>query len=147
VIFMDGVGKRVAESFDGEGIEQSAELCVTYSTATPPIQNLVSNGDDENASADGRTTKSDLTKVSEAIKIYPNPTRGGINLAFQSEQATDVQLYIQNVDGKLMRSESFAAESGGNVLSLLELSLPNGVYVARLLVGGEWRSEKFVVVK
>lgn len=147
VVLINGYGKRVAESFDGDP-NAAAELCVTYSMPNT-IQGLVS-------SSNSNTTTFSSERDGEAVfentfgktlKIYPNPTKGELNLSFVKEAAGETQAQIQNMNGVLLSSATFDTTVGENTIRLADLDLGNGVYVLRIWMGDGWESQKFVVLR
>jgi len=145
-IFIDGYGKRVAESFDG-GSDVAPELCVTYSM--PTIQGLVSNNGSTTNSSLGQTRGEvgDTDLVIKGLKVYPSPTMGELNVSFKSETVGETLIEIQNMNGTLLPKRVFITSIGRNIIHMSDVDLGSGVYLLRIWTGKKWESRKFVVLK
>ncbi|MHB1278995.1 MAG: T9SS type A sorting domain-containing protein, partial [Bacteroidia bacterium] len=73
----------------------------------------------------------------KTVKIYPNPTKGQLNLDFESTGTVEVEIF--DVLGKKMRSFSHEGEHSSMDLS----DLPNGLYIIRISENGEVYSRTF----
>ncbi len=69
----------------------------------------------------------DLKKAEQFVKIYPNPSRGSVNLSFERPLTTGIPALLFSVDGKLI-SQFFLA-SGRNFFSLTFPEVPPGFYL------------------
>jgi hypothetical protein len=65
------------------------------------------------------------------LSIYPNPTNGVFNVAIGTEDATDVQLEIFDVQGKVILTESWNGISGNHVQTLDLSNEESGIYFFR----------------
>lgn len=73
----------------------------------------------------------------KSVKVYPNPTKGQLNLDFESTGKVEVEIF--DVLGKKMRSFSHEGEHSSMDLS----DLPNGLYIIRISENGEVYSRTF----
>lgn len=73
----------------------------------------------------------------KTISIFPNPTKGILNLEFKSNEKVGIEIY--DILGKLKRS--FIHEDGFSSFNLT--SLPNGLYIIRITENGEVYSRTF----
>jgi len=77
------------------------------------------------------------------LKIFPNPSRGVINLSFEQSPTEDYQLSIYSVSGKLVKQQQLTAF--GNEYRVDISSFKAGVYFVRLKSDGELVfSSKFI---
>ncbi|MBP3716289.1 MAG: DUF333 domain-containing protein [Paludibacteraceae bacterium] len=69
---------------------------------------------------------------SNDISVYPNPTTGIFTLHF-GEKEGDKQVYISNISGKLVYSNTFE----GNEVQIDMTGKPTGIYLVRIVSEGE----------
>jgi len=73
----------------------------------------------------------------KSVRVYPNPSRGVLNLEFTSEGK--VQLEVYDLLGKKMRDLDYQGTNSSFDLS----DLPNGLYIIRINDGGDIYSRTF----
>lgn len=83
----------------------------------------------------------DNNLVTDAIKIYPNPTQSELNVAITDYHESE--LYLYNTTGKLI--SQFKAESKTEVIDLSKY--PNGVYYLQINLNDKRYTKKIVLVK
>ncbi len=78
--------------------------------------------------------------------VYPNPTKGLINIDLESDFYGDVLIWIYFSNGQLVRTYAFK-DNNESVISLNLESLKDGVYFVRVKTGGGERMEKIILNK
>lgn len=73
----------------------------------------------------------DLNALEASLNIFPNPNNGSFNLTYSLKEAQEVNLFVVDVTGKVVYTESVLATAGENN-SQLNLNLAGGVYFVRL---------------
>lgn len=79
------------------------------------------------------------------IAAAPNPSPGALVLSFQLSAPGNVELAIFDLTGRAVHSESLGFMAPGNHTVPVSAGLANGVYLARILSGGETASAKVVI--
>jgi hypothetical protein len=70
----------------------------------------------------------------DQINVYPNPTDGLLNIAFQTVTAQKLNVRVYNVMGQLVMSEQFnKVVAGKNNLTMDLSSLITGIYMVEVL--------------
>ncbi|MFT4642524.1 MAG: hypothetical protein ACI89R_000361, partial [Candidatus Azotimanducaceae bacterium] len=81
-----------------------------------------------------------------AFGIYPNPTTGIANLKLEMDNASDVNVAVFNILGKLLQSSNYTNVT--NRTHSIDLSnQPNGIYFVRLTTNGQTETKKVIVNK
>jgi hypothetical protein len=81
-----------------------------------------------------------------AFKVYPNPTTGITNLKLEMDNASDVNVAVFNILGKLLQSFNYTNVT--NRTHSIDLSnQPNGIYFVRLTTNGQTETKKVIVNK
>lgn len=79
------------------------------------------------------------------ISIFPNPTTGQINIAFNKVIEEDIMLSLLNVQGQEVMRQGF--EQVGQQITLDASSLPNGVYFVTIQTNNTVLSKKVMIQK
>lgn len=137
-ILMDGIGKRVAMSYD-KNPEAAAELCVEWDLSSEPLVGEAGEHDiDETTIASTQATY---------LEVFPNPARDYLNLLFKTvETDRQISLQVLDVNGKILFNENRYLTKGDDRIRLDDLSLNNGVYFIRVKSEGALLSGQFVIV-
>jgi hypothetical protein len=80
------------------------------------------------------STSSDEIPVESAVKVYPNPTTGQINIALP-EQVADTRVMVLNSLGTIVIDEKFQ-QAGASVKSIDLSKLSKGMYFVQLIQAG-----------
>ncbi len=72
--------------------------------------------------------------------VYPNPSPSGSHLVIENDDEGESHLSIYALDGKLLHSQTVTG-----VQATVDISLPQGIYVARLTNGHDIKVEKIVI--
>jgi hypothetical protein len=67
-------------------------------------------------------------------RAYPNPFDDVVNIDFNSTEAGDAWIVVQNVTGKTERQFKVAALKGNNTLRLDGRSLKPGIYFVKIIM-------------
>ncbi len=87
---------------------------------------------------DGTTARFDMISVSgcknnnsfsNGIKVFPNPFKNEINVSFNSNSSSQINITISNLDSKPIKEFSFSGNEVGNNISLDLSFLSAGVYM------------------
>ncbi len=79
-------------------------------------------------------------------KLYPNPSKGELNLQFQVKDiATPIELRITDINGKLMKSKTIFAQSSSFTTRLDVTSLNSGQYILTAINKDQLVSQRFIV--
>jgi hypothetical protein len=72
--------------------------------------------------------------LADQINVYPNPTDGLLNIAFQTVNAQKVNMRVYNVMGQLVMTEQYnKVAAGKNNLTLDLTALQTGIYMVEVL--------------
>ena len=72
--------------------------------------------------------------LADQINVYPNPTDGLLNIAFQTVNAQKVNVRVYNVMGQLVMTEQYnKVAAGKNNLTLDLTALQTGIYMVEVL--------------
>jgi hypothetical protein len=84
-----------------------------------------------------------LTDETDFFDLYPNPTRGAIQVQIPASTGEDAQLVLTDANGRvLMRRSSLEAGSG---MQLNLGPLPNGMYILKLQEGDNFIAKKLIL--
>jgi hypothetical protein len=67
------------------------------------------------------------------IAVYPNPTDNYLNLDFSIEKAGSIEIYLRNITGQTIYTESLSNFSGQYNRSINLTSHPKGIYLLTIL--------------
>jgi hypothetical protein len=80
------------------------------------------------------------------IKLYPNPSKGLMELDYDLGNNLSAKLNLYDVTGKLI--SSYKLDSNKGILQMNEQNLNNGVYFYHILVGEKTiKTDKIVIIK
>jgi hypothetical protein len=76
-----------------------------------------------------------LEEVVKIFKLFPNPSSGNTNISFISnERVNSAEIYVYDITGKLVISQSIDLKSSSNVI--LTEALNSGLYLVNLVLDG-----------
>lgn len=87
----------------------------------------------------------DLDNVSHNIKIYPNPTKGILNIKFADNNTAIIKIDVHDILGRSIYSSQEQPE--GQDLKLDLSQHPNGMYLLNIKVGGQTYRSKVIISK
>ncbi len=90
----------------------------------------------------------DYDLIAEAIKVFPNPSTGNVNLSIRMKRAVD-ELSIELVDmvGKLLLRENYSLAGNSFEESFNLSEYPNGVYFFRIHSGNQMIVKKVMLAR
>jgi len=86
------------------------------------------------------------TELDQHLTVSPNPSQGPFNIDLQLPSAAEVQVRVQDLNGRLLLQQDWGTQQQFNH----ELSLPNaapGVYLLQVEVDGETLRRRLVIAK
>jgi thiol-disulfide isomerase/thioredoxin len=104
----------------------------------------------------GQTTLTPLactaTNVEEvaaeiAFSLSPNPAHEVLNIAYNAENASTVQISVFNILGERLSQQNEVASSGSNQASVNIEQLPQGAYFVQLNIDGQVKAQRFEVLR
>ncbi|MBK8685484.1 MAG: T9SS type A sorting domain-containing protein [Bacteroidetes bacterium] len=82
-----------------------------------------------------RSLKLDCGQSEQQISVFPNPSKGSINLVYLSEEAGQIlELDVVDMTGRKIMSKGIELQAGNNVLNLDLSSVAIGQYFLRYAV-------------
>ena len=87
------------------------------------------------------TTSIETVPGESAISVYPNPARSDLHVSFGDPSGSVRRVELFNVLGQLVRAVDVRSDRTTFSLD----GLPSGVYVIRMLSGGEVTGQRIVV--
>jgi hypothetical protein len=90
------------------------------------------------------TSVSNISNLGK-FSLYPNPAKNQLIIRLNGKILNDITtMDIYSLDGRLLQSETFSFQDGA---ALIEMNLPNGMYLLRCSIGNEIFSERFLVAQ
>jgi len=83
--------------------------------------------------------------VTEEVISYPNPTKGTVTVEFKSQSKEGTQIYIHDILGKTVYSESFEHVDNFNKQITMPIGSSSGVYFLTI-VDGDKRTVKKIIL-
>lgn len=87
----------------------------------------------------------DEANLSEELSLFPIPAKEELNIAFNSELNSEVQITVMDLSGRLVHDEQIYFSGSQNRLDISELS--NGMYVLTINSGNELITRRFEIQK
>ncbi len=81
------------------------------------------------------------------LNLFPNPAQNIVNLSFNTEVASTLNLKVVDVTGKVVLNENKDLVEGSNDIELNTASLKAGIYFINMESEGKSQTIKFVVVR
>jgi len=80
------------------------------------------------------------------LTVYPNPTQGNVNIAFDALENMDLLIQLYDVTGRAVKVvETFSVVPGSQVKNINVGDLPKGIYNLQLTSEGQAISQRIVV--
>lgn len=79
------------------------------------------------------------------LTLFPNPAEEEVNVRFNTSNAQNVEFYIQDISGKVIKTTTIQAASGSNLVVLGTEELASGMYFLQINASGLQQSIQFVV--
>lgn len=88
---------------------------------------------------------SENTSLIHELEVYPNPTDEELNIHFTIPSDQDVNIFIQDVAGKITQSQLVKAKIGSNLVMMNTENLSSGLYFMNIQMGTSQKTVQFVV--
>ena len=85
--------------------------------------------------------------VQNRLTVYPNPVSEQLTVEFAVAEATDIQLIITDINGRMIQQQTIAANQGLQSTIIEVNNYAAGYYLLHILTDSERLTQKFVVVK
>ncbi|MFT6501981.1 MAG: PKD repeat protein [Crocinitomicaceae bacterium] len=79
------------------------------------------------------------------LTLFPNPVEDEVNVRFNVNNAQNVDFYIQDISGKMIKSHTVQAAVGSNLVVLGTDELASGMYFLNISSGESQQAIQFVV--
>lgn len=109
-----------------------------YAEAVTVLQNFA-NKVFTNADGEGNALGTNEYIYNSALKVYPNPSNGVVNLALDNFTEDNLNLEITDLSGRLVLQKQFNGQQ--------TIELQKGVYLVSLLNNGELKALKKLIVQ
>jgi peroxiredoxin len=83
----------------------------------------------------------------ELISSYPNPFNSTVNIRYQLQKATDIQMKIYDISGRLLQQENLNISAGIHTQAVNMASNASGIYFFTLQSDDEIQAGKIVLQK
>jgi hypothetical protein len=97
-----------------------------------------------NKIADKPTTKPE-SKISTDLILYPNPTKGDINLITEVKEAGLVKIQIIDLQGKIVYEKNLNIGVGFQLIALKDVKIQAATYIVKVVNGGNEQTGRLVV--
>ena len=87
-------------------------------------------------------------RLTSSLRAYPNPTSSNINIEYSLSAESDVNLFLYNVKGDLVRHTDIGSKTEGIHTFKLDLSnnrLSPGIYVMQLKTNNSIQTNKIII--
>ena len=81
----------------------------------------------------------------DGLSLFPNPATDELNLAFRHKEASEAQVRVFDLTGRVVRNLRYTVTAGENHFRLATHDLPAGSYLLQVQAGTRQFSERFVV--
>jgi PKD repeat protein len=79
------------------------------------------------------------------LTLFPNPAEAEVNVRFDLSNAQEVEFFIQDISGKVVKASYIQGASGANLVVIGTEELSSGMYFLKINAGGMQQSIQFVV--
>jgi hypothetical protein len=81
------------------------------------------------------------------MKVYPNPAKGRMNIAFDAIRTGKAEVRVMDVQGRILNSRVVGVNEGVNVIGVDVSELRTGMYLVRVEVDGNTMIKNVVVAE
>jgi hypothetical protein len=107
------------------------------------ITEAVSNGYIDGSNA-GLFNVSNST-LENVVNVYPNPASSSTNISLNLKNASNVEVTIFDLSGKVLSSRNYGLLNGNTLLPLSTNNLSSGVYIIETSINGKKAQERLIV--
>ncbi|MCE3076504.1 Ig-like domain-containing protein [Chryseobacterium gwangjuense] len=138
---MNAIVDAINNNYDGGTVNLGLLGCPCSSNVKPLAKDSTGNGE--------VMTKNPNASVNDDSKVYPNPTRGDINLSFENADGGNVSAYLFNSSGRMVADLSKNVSRHGNrvTISYQNYSLLEGIYILSVKASKFEKSYKIMIRK
>jgi hypothetical protein len=119
------------------------ELSGDYMLTVQNVKDLSGNVMDEQSKEFSYVGIEELFLNGE-VKVFPNPADQQLNVSFNALQNVDLNIYLADVSGRIVKVQNYASHQGENSLTFDLDNVSNGIYF--LNIQGEQSSLRYKVV-
>jgi len=138
---MNAIVDAINNNYDNGTVNLGLLGCPCSSSVKPLERNAAGNGE--------VMIKNPIASVNDDSKVYPNPTRGDINLSFENAEGGNVSAYLFNSNGRMAADLSKNVSRQGNrvTISYQNYGLLEGVYILTVKASKFEKSYKIIIRK
>ncbi|PJJ67720.1 putative secreted protein (Por secretion system target) [Chryseobacterium geocarposphaerae] len=138
---MNSIVDAINNNYDNGTVNLGILGCPCTSTPTSSLA--------RNSAESGAALSKPNIAANEDSKVYPNPTRGDINLSFENEEGGNVSVYLFNSGGRMVADLSKNVSRNGSrvMISYQNYSLLEGVYILTVKASKFEKSYKIIIRK
>ena len=125
-------GNVIANGGGGFGTSQTNSFCITGG-----VPQLFVNDDASYAHQISNSTKS------TTFRLYPNPANDILNVQFNKNTTSEIELNIIDITGKIIHTETRAIFD--STIQMIINNLNSGIYFVQIIDNEKIMTEKFVV--
>ncbi len=103
----------------------------------------------EIANNNSNEPKDDVVAVEPSVKLFPNPSKGEVNLTFDTQNATNISVQLYNLSGKLQKDLSKMVKVKGDKaeVNFTDYKLLDGMYLLIIRTDKFEKSMKLMIRK
>ncbi|KIC63507.1 T9SS type A sorting domain-containing protein [Chryseobacterium taiwanense] len=138
---MNSIVDAINNNYDNGTVNLGMLGCPCASSPTRPLE--------RNSAENGVSLSKPDMAVNDDAKVYPNPTRGEINLSFENNEGGNVSAYLFNSSGRMVADLSRNISRNGNrvMINYQNYSLLEGIYILTVKASKFEKSYKIIIRK
>lgn len=121
--YIKGYGTREVESFDGDA-PKAPMLVVQYSNVATSLTEQIQN--------------------TSFVNVFPNPFQGTFNMNIEVHKASDLNIELYDMTGKLIETKNVSEAGVGTYHYAPSLSLNAGLYFVKVQAGAQHQTLKVI---
>lgn len=87
----------------------------------------------------------EVKEVLSTVSIYPNPTSNELNVNFEMNRSSDVEIRVMDMTGKLVMINNLNSQEGQNKVQIATTELPLGMYFLTMIAENQIVTKRFIV--
>ena len=88
-----------------------------------------------------------MERSESSVQVYPNPTRGELNISAIMEEARDIDVKLYDLSGKLLFKDQKAGFEGSYQQRISLNSFAHGMYMLVVNIDGNVQTEKILFTR